>query len=354
MAQQLKNSRFLKAMRGETTDKTPVWLMRQAGRYMEIYRKLRAKHKLLELVKTPQLACEVTLQPIDAFDLDAAIIFSDILPLLEGLGLGLEFVQGEGPHIPNPIRSSGQIYQLPKVGAQECMNFTLEAIKLTVPELAKKNIPLIGFSGAPFTLASYAIEGGSSKTYLRTKQLMYTDKPAWDSLMSTLAALVSDYLIEQHKAGVSVVQLFDSWAGALSPSDYRHFVLPHNKKIVESVKKAGVPILYFSQGTTSYLPLISELDCDGFSVDWRIPVNQAWSSLGINKVLQGNLDPLLLLGSQDELKRQVERTLSEARKVKPDLNGYIFNLGHGVLKETPEDNVRRLVDMVHEDSARGR
>ncbi len=328
---------FLKALRGEPTSKTPLWLMRQAGRYMASYRALRAKHSLLELVKTPELACEVTLQPIHAFQLDAAIIFSDILPILETLWLKLEFVNGEGPVLHNPIRSAAQVQALALRPLEETIGFTLEAIKLVKPEL---KVPLIGFAGAPFTLACYALEGGSSKDHRLAKTFMYSEPEAWHRLMEILTAITSDYLIAQADVGVDALQIFDSWVGALSPQDYHRYVFPHLHKLIAGIRtRTSKPVIYFSTGTTGYLNLIAELNADAYSIDWRVSLSTAHKQLGEHKPIQGNLDPLALLAPWPELKRQTDLILKQAPKT-----GFIFNLGHGILQQTPEDNVRRLTD----------
>lgn len=337
---------FSQSLKQQNRYQTPIWLMRQAGRYMADYRRIREKYTLLEMVKNPEIACAVTMQPINAFELDAAIIFADILPLLEGMGLQLEFIAGEGPKIVNPVHALSDIENLRITPANECLAFTLEAIRLTTKELAPKNIPLIGFSGAPFTLASYAIEGGSSKNLERTKKLMYSHPRHWHLLMDKLSTMVSDYLLEQAKAGVQALQIFDSWAGALSPFDYSNFVLPHLKKIIDKTRQSKLPLIYFSTGTNSYLELIKQLDVDVFSVDWRINLNQAWPQLDTQKSLQGNLDPLLLMAPWETLKEQALKLLEQAQSIHPDRRGYIFNLGHGILPQTPEDNVKRLVELV--------
>jgi uroporphyrinogen decarboxylase len=341
-------STFLDALAHKETSHTPVWLMRQAGRYMPVYRQLREKHTLLEIVKTPELACEVTLQPINAFNLDAAIIFSDILPLLEGMGLHLEFLKGEGPHLDNPVRSEADVAALRITPPEECMGFTLDAIRLATRELMPRGIPLIGFSGAPFTLASYAIEGGSSRDHRLTKQFMYTQPKAWHSLMSKLATMVGNYLVAQALSGVQALQVFDSWAGSLSPADYRDYVLPYTKQAIDIAKTSGAPVIYFSTGTSGALNVLRELGADAYSIDWRINLSEAWQTLGTHKPLQGNLDPILLFAPWDELKRQAEKILAEANRMSPNGRGFIFNLGHGILPETPEDNVRRLVDFVRD------
>jgi uroporphyrinogen decarboxylase len=331
---------FLKALQNKPTSKTPIWLMRQAGRYMASYRALRAKHSLLELVRTPELACEVTLQPIKAFELDAAIIFSDILPILETLGLKLDFVAGEGPVLENPIRTRAQVQTLSLRPLQETIGFTLEAIKLVKPEL---KVPLIGFSGAPFTLACYAIEGGSSKEHRLAKTFMYSEPEAWHSLMDTLATLTGEYLLAQAQAGADALQIFDSWVGALSPQDYHQYVFPHAQKVIQIAKRSGKPVIYFSTGTAGYLNLVAELEADAFSVDWRMPLSSAHRTIGEHKPIQGNLDPLTLLAPWPELQRQTDLILKQAPKT-----GFIFNLGHGILQQTPEDNVKRLTDYLRD------
>lgn len=341
--------RFLQACRLEAVDATPIWLMRQAGRYMQEYRDLRLQYGILEIIKTPELACQVAMQPIDAFDLDAAIIFADILPPLEGMGLNLEFVKGEGPLIHNPIRTTQDVDALLTPPAEEALWFTLEAIKLARQTLASRGIPLIGFSGAPFTLASYAIEGSGSRNYLHAKGLMYGDPPAWDRLMTKLATVVGDYLLAQARAGAQALQLFDSWVGALSPFDYATKVMPYTQQALAIAAQAGVPIIHFGTDTNGILELIREGGGDVIGVDWRIDLDMAWQRLGSQVAIQGNLDPVLLFAPWPEVQKQVQRVLDQAAN-RP---GHIFNLGHGILPQTPVDTVRRLVDFVHEYSARG-
>jgi len=329
-----------------TNQRTPIWLMRQAGRYMADYRRIREKYSLLEMVKTPELACEITLQPIKTFGLDAAIIFADILPLLEGMGFRLEFLKGEGPKIDNPIRSMTDIEKLRFTPATECLAFTLNTIRLVRRELDKYNIPLIGFSGAPFTLASYAIEGGSSKDQSLTKQFIHTHPEHWHMFMEKLSLMIADYLLAQAQAGAQVLQIFDSWAGALSPFDYEIYVMPHLQKIIEITKKSEVPLIYFSTGTSGFLDIIKKLNVNAFSIDWRIDIKNAWQTLGTNKTLQGNLDPNLLFAPWSELKKHTEQIINQVCSIHPDKKGFIFNLGHGILQKTPEDQVKRLVDFV--------
>lgn len=319
--------------------------MRQAGRYMPEYRALREQHpSILDLIKNPKLACEVTMQPINAFDLDAAIIFADILPPLEGMGLELEFVKGEGPVIHNPVRTAKAIGFLKVPEPRKTQDFTMEAIRLVRKELEPRGIPLIGFSGAPFTLASYAVEGGGSKNRIEVKKLMWNEPVAWHILMNKLATLAGEYLLAQAEAGAQALQLFDSWVGELSPADYKQFVLPYSKKALEIAGQAGVPLIHFGTGTSGMLPLIQKAGGDVIGVDWRISLATAWEQLGADVAVQGNLDPVALFADWDALEPRVKAIL-ESVKGKP---GHIFNLGHGILPETPVETVRKLVDFVHE------
>lgn len=341
-------SRFLRACRRLPVDRTPIWLMRQAGRYMAEYREIRARHSMLEVITTPALAAEVTMQPIEAFDLDAAIIFADILPPLITMGLTLDFVKGEGPVIENALTSTRDIDLLatPPAEATILAN-TLEAIRLVVAELAPRNIPLIGFAGAPFTLASYAVEGGGSKSFARTKALMYGEPAAWRRLMDKLVTVQADYLLAQARAGASALQLFDSWAGlALGKEDYEQYVQPYNARLFQKLESTGVPVINFSTGTTTYLPSVAAAGGDVVGVDWRMPLDWAWEQIGHDRAIQGNLDPVALLASWRELEFRANRVLEQAGG-RP---GHIFNLGHGILPNTPVENVRRLVDFVHERS----
>jgi uroporphyrinogen decarboxylase len=321
--------------------------MRQAGRYMTEYRALREKYKILEIIKTPELACEVTMQPLKKFNLDAAIIFADILPPLESMGLSLEFAKDEGPIIHQPIRTLADIEALRIVDPREDLWFTLEAIRLTRRELDRQGIPLIGFSGAPFTLASYAIEGGSSRNYLHTKGMLMSNPAAWHRLMEKLSELVGQYLLAQAEAGAQALQLFDSWVGSLSPADYREFVLPYSRRAIEIAHRGNVPIIHFGTNTSSMLDLMQEAGGDIIGVDWHIDLNKAWQSLKPGVAIQGNLDPIALLAPWPELKKRAQYVLEQAAN-RP---GHIFNLGHGILPQTPVDNVKRLVDFVHEYSA---
>jgi uroporphyrinogen decarboxylase len=344
MADQEPTDRFLRACQGLPTDATPIWLMRQAGRYMAEYRKLRESYGILEIIKKPELACEVTLQPINAFDLDAAIIFADILPPLEGMGLSLEFVKGEGPVIHNPIRSAVDVEALKTPPPEESLDFTLEAIKLARLELDQREIPLIGFSGAPFTLACYAIEGGSSKNFRYAKGLMMGESAVWHQMMAKFSVVVGRYLLAQARAGAQVLQLFDSWVGALSPADYRQMAMPYTQQAIAIARQAGVPIIHFGTNTNGMLELIREAGGDVIGVDWRIDLEVAWRRLGTNIPIQGNLDPVALFAPWPDLKVRAQYVLDQANG-RP---GHIFNLGHGILPQTPVDNVRRLIDFVHE------
>lgn len=342
-------NRFLAACRRQPVDTTPIWLMRQAGRYMEAYRNLRAKYSILEIIKTPELACEVTMQPLNVFDLDAAIIFADILPPLEGMGLQLSFSKGEGPVIHNPVRTRADVEALRTPEPEESLWFTLKAISLVRRELESRGLPLIGFSGAPFTLASYAIEGGGSSNYLHTKGLLMSDPETWHLLMGKLSEVVGRYLLAQAQAGAQALQLFDSWAGCLSPQDYREYVLPYSQRAIEIASMGQVPVIHFSTHTSGMLDLIKEAGGDVIGVDWRITLEHAWKIVGEEKAVQGNLDPVALFAPWEALKKRAQQILDQGTG-RP---GYIFNLGHGILPQTPVSNVQRLVDFVHEYRAQG-
>lgn len=350
----IAQSRFLRTCRRQPTDATPIWLMRQAGRYMPEYRQMRTKYSILEMIKTPELACEVTLQPLQAFDLDAAIIFADILPPLEGLGLKLEFVNGEGPRFHNPIRSLADIEQLKVPDVRESCAYTLEAIKLVQREITPRGIPLLGFSGAPFTLAAYAIEGQGSRNYIHTKTLMGSHPEHWHQLMGHLAQLVGQYLLAQAQVGAQALQIFDSWVGALSPADYQEFVLPYTRQAIQIARQAHVPIIHFGTGTNGMLELLRETGCDVMGVDWCIDLDIAWKRIGSDWAIQGNLDPVALFSPWDAIKKRAQQILDKAAVVNPRRTGHIFNLGHGILPETPVDHVRRLIDFVHEATSQSR
>ncbi len=341
--------RFLHACHGRVVDRTPVWFMRQAGRYMPEYRALRERHGILDLIKAPELAAEVTLQPVRAMPVDAAIIFADILTLLEGMGLQLEFVRGEGPVIHNPVRVAADLEALSDPPIEESLGFTLDAIRLVRAELDGR-CPLIGFSGAPFTLASYAIEGGASRNYERAKGLMWADPAGWDRLMSLLAERIGRYLVAQAAAGAQALQLFDSWAGALSPADYRRHVLPYSRRVIEIARGSGVPVIHFSTGTGTYLEAVAEAGGDVIGLDWRVDLADARRRLGEERPVQGNLDPVLLQAPWPVLRGAADGILAAAAG-RP---GHVFNLGHGILPATPVDQVRRLTEHVHEVTERPR
>jgi uroporphyrinogen decarboxylase len=340
------NERFLKACRREPVDCTPVWFMRQAGRYMAEYRALRTKYSILELCKTPELAAQVTLQPIDRFPLDAAIIFADILLPLEPMGLSLEFAAGEGPVIHNPVRDQAAVERLNVIDGGE-LDYVADAIRQARRALNGR-VPLIGFAGAPFTLASYAIEGGSSRNYLLTKQLMYGEPKAWHQLMDKFARVITGYLRRQIKAGAQAIQLFDSWVGCLSVGDYVEYVQPHVQLIFEGLKREGVPMIHFGTGTSAMLRQMREAGGDVIGVDWRINLDEAWATVGHDVAVQGNLDPLALFAPLHEIERRVEDILRRAGG-RP---GHIFNLGHGILPTTPIEHVAATIDMVHKLSQR--
>lgn len=340
------NERFLKACRREPVDCTPVWFMRQAGRYMAEYRALRAKHSMLELCKTPELAAQVTMQPIDRFPLDAAIIFADILLPLEPMGLNLEFAEGEGPVIHNPVRTQADVERLKVIDGDE-LEYVAEAIRQARRALNGR-VPLIGFAGAPFTLASYAIEGGSSRNYLLTKQMMYSEPKIWHQLMDKFARVITGYLRRQIKAGAQVIQLFDSWVGCLSIGDYEEYVMPHVQLIFDGLKREGVPMIHFGTGTSAMLRQMRKAGGDVIGVDWRIHLDEAWDLVGHDVAVQGNLDPLALYAPLPEIERRVADILRRAGG-RP---GHIFNLGHGILPTTPIEHVAAAIDMVHKLSQR--
>ncbi|TAJ23909.1 MAG: uroporphyrinogen decarboxylase [Nitrospirae bacterium] len=340
------HDRFLKACRREPVDCTPVWFMRQAGRYMKEYQAVRAKRSILEVCKTPELAAQVTLQPIERFSLDAAIIFADILLPLEPMGLSLEFVESEGPVIRNPVRDRAAVERL-RVEDGEGLAYVEAAIRQARQMLAGR-VPLIGFAGAPFTLASYAIEGGSSRNYVLTKQFMYREPEAWHRLMDKLARVVTGYLRRQIRAGAQAVQLFDSWVGCLSPGDYAEYVLPHVQLIFEGLKHEPVPLIHFGTGTATLLSLMKEAGGTVIGVDWRVHLDEAWKKVGYDVAVQGNLDPVVLFAPLHEIERRVEDVLTRAAG-RP---GHIFNLGHGILPNTPVESVAAAVDLVHKLSQR--
>lgn len=337
------SDRFLKACRKEPVDATPVWFMRQAGRYMKAYWTYRNRYDFLDMVKTPEVAAAITLQPVNAYDVDAAIIFQDLLPILEAMGLELAYVKGAGPVIHNPIRTRADIDALTVKPAEEAMPYTGEAIRTTIAELEGR-VPLIGFAGAPFTLVCYAIEGGSSRNYEIAKGLMYGDPNQWHRLMDLMASAIADSLLAQANAGAQALQVFDSWVGALSPADYREYALPHSQKTIALVKQnTAVPLIHFGTGTAGLLELLKEAGGDVIGVDWRVDLDIAWNRLGTEVGVQGNLDPVVLFAPFEAVEQQARRVLDSVQ----GRRGHIFNLGHGILPRTPVENVRKLIDFVH-------
>jgi len=336
--------RFLKACRREAVDATPIWLMRQAGRYMPEYQALRKKHSLLELVKTPELAAQVTLQPVEAFEVDAAIVFADILTLPESMGLELKFTEGEGPAFLNPLRSGQDIDKLAVRSPEEGLDFTMDAIRQARKALDGK-APLIGFSGAPFTLACYMIEGKASREFPIARQFIREKPREWHVLAGKLAQAVGSYLKAQIEAGAQAIQLFDTWAGILSEAEYREFALPYSAQALQAARQPSVPIVHFAIGA-HLLPLVKEGGGDVIGMDFRVELAEAWRRLGDGVSVQGNLDPAILTGPVEEATKQAAKILDSVR----GRAGHIFNLGHGVLKETPVTNVAALVDFVHQYS----
>ncbi len=336
------NDRFLRACRLEPVDVTPVWFMRQAGRYMADYRELRRRYSLLDIVKNPELAVAVTLQPVDVIEVDAAILFSDLLVPFTPMGLDLDFIKGEGPSISNPIRSDADVDRLQRIEPRESLAHVLETIRLLRNEL-RDRVPLVGFGGAPFTLAAYAIEGGPSTTYARTKTFMYSQPKAWHRLCKRFADMMADYLKAQVEAGAQALQLFDSWAGVLSRADYREFALPHSQRIFAALEDAGVPIIHFGVGTTAILRELTEAGGNVIGLDWRQPLDESWAIVGHDRGVQGNLDPSVLLGPTDRMFAAADVVLQCAGS-RP---GHIFNLGHGILPSTPVENVQALATHVH-------
>src|SRR5215203_1541816 len=344
LTQSLHDSPFMRACRREPVPYTPIWLMRQAGRYMREYREVREKTTFLELCKNPSLAAEVTVTAVERLGVDAAIIFADIRLILEPLGVDLEFAAGEGPVIHNPVRNASDVDRLRELEDVKELDFVNEAIRQTRRAL-KPDIPLIGFCGAPFTLASYVIEGGGSKNYVHTKRLMYDDAGAWHAMLRLISRALVKYLNAQIEAGAQAVQLFDSWVGCLSPDDYREFVMPHTQSVIGEVTP-GIPVIHFGTGTAALLELMREAGGDVIGLDWRVRMNEGWDRVGHDVAVMGNLDPVLLFAKQDVIREQAKRILEQAG----GRAGHIFNLGHGILPETPVENVIALVGMVHEMS----
>lgn len=338
------NTIFLDACFSKKTSYTPVWYMRQAGRYLPEYRKLKEKHTILDIVKTPELAAKVSLQPVDVLGVDAAILFADIMIPLLGIGVELDIVENIGPVMKNPITSMADVEKLRVLHPNEDIPYLLETITILRKEL-KEKVPLIGFSAAPFTLASYLIEGKPTRDFIKTKSFMYNNTPAWKLLMQKLSDLMSTYLQSQVTTGVQALQLFDSWIGCLSESDYKEYVLPYTERIFKTIKSshASIPMIHFGTNTAGLLAPFASVSCDVISVDWRISIEKAWKEIGYDKAIQGNIDPVLLLSDFSVIKKQVDRIFASL----PKREGYIFNLGHGVLPGTPVQNLIKLTEYVH-------
>ena len=348
MKRPLKNDRFLRACRREPVDATPVWFMRQAGRYMPEYRAVRAHHSLLEICKRPDLAAEVTLQPVERLGVDAAILFADILLIVEPLGVGLEFVGGDGPSLRNPLTSAAEVDRLRRFDVPTELGFIAESVRAIVARLDGR-VPLIGFAGGPFTVASYLVEGGHSNNFLATKRLMYGEPEVWHRLLALLATLTTEYLRLQIEAGADAIQLFDSWAGALAPEDYRRYVLPHARAILEPLAATGVPLIHFGTQTAALLSDMRRAGGSVIGVDWRIDLVDAWERVGTDVAVQGNLDPVALLAPWavvSEAARALLRSVAGRR-------GHVFNLGHGILPQTPVEVAADLVALVHDATVVG-
>lgn len=336
------DSIFVRACKSQPTERTPVWFMRQAGRYMPEYRAVRKEHSLLEICKKPALAAEVTITAAEILEVDAAIIFADLLLPLEVMGLPFHFSAGEGPVIEKPLRSADDIKNLRTDRAAE-LGYVSESVTLVARHF-KDRVPVIGFCGAPFTLASYMIEGGSSRNYVHTKKMMYNAPADWDALMAKLVSVTTAYAAEQLRAGADVIQIFDSWVGCLGVEDYRRYVLPHVTGMVKQLHKIGAPIIYFGTDSATLLPSMQETGADVIGLDWRIPLDEGWSRMNHQTAVQGNLDPVLLFADWSEIKSRAEEILRRAGR-RP---GHIFNLGHGILPETPVENVKQLARFVQE------
>ncbi|MEZ6122513.1 MAG: uroporphyrinogen decarboxylase [Planctomycetaceae bacterium] len=338
----LAGSRFMKAVRREPVDTTPVWIMRQAGRYLPEYMAVRNRTTFIDLCKTPELACQVTVEAREILNTDAAILFADLLPILEPMGIDLEYVKGEGPVIHNPLQEPGAVDRLHALETVESLNYVFQAVKL-IRRALPAEIPLLGFAGAPFTLASYCLEGGGSKNYIHTKSLMYRDAGAWHSLMNKLVDSVSLYLKAQITAGCQAVQVFDSWAGCLSPDDYQQFVLPHTKRLIAEVLPHA-PVINFLTGNPALLPLQKQAGGTVMGVDWRVRLDDAWNIFGPEFAVQGNMDPVSIYADLPVLKQRVQAVL-DAAGGRP---GHVFNLGHGVMPDMKPEHVKAVVEFVHE------
>ncbi len=336
------NNTFLKACKGQKVKHTPVWLMRQAGRYMKEYQSVRSRVDFLTLCKTPDLAAEVTLQPVNVLGVDAAILFSDILIPAEAMGMKLEFTEKKGPVLGEPIRTKSAIDRLIIPDTEDSMPFVLDTIRILRKELEKK-VPLIGFAGAPFTLATYMIEGGSSKNFTNVKRMMYKNPGLFNLLMDKITATTIEYLSAQIHAGAQTVQLFDSWAGVLTPHDYENLVFPHIQLAIAVLKKLKVPVIYFINNCAGLLHIAKKSGADVIGIDWRVDMGRAVRTLGKKVSVQGNLDPCILLGTPEKIQESTRAILRKASSAR----GHIFNLGHGILPETPVEHAIALVEAVH-------
>ncbi len=339
------NSLFVRAAKAQLTERTPIWLMRQAGRYMAEYRAVRKQYSLIEICKKPKIAAQVTIEAAEILKVDAAIIFADLLLPLEVMGLPFHFSAGEGPKIEKPIRTAEDITKLRTDRAAD-LGYVSEAVKLVCKHFGD-SLPVIGFCGAPFTLASYMIEGGGSRNYIHTKKMMYSAPAAWNELMTKLVSVTAEYSAEQVRAGADTIQIFDSWVGCLSVEDYRRYVLPHVTDLVKRLQKTGVPIIYFGTDSSTLLPSMQETGAEVIGLDWRIPLDTGWQTLGNKGAVQGNLDPVLLFADWKEIQTRAEEILRRAAG-RP---GHIFNLGHGILQETPVENVKSLCAYIRDHSA---
>lgn len=340
-----RQSLFLKACRREKTVRTPVWFMRQAGRYMKEYRDVRSRYSFLEMCKNPDLVTEVTVTAVEKIQADAAIIFSDILVIVEAMGLGLSYESGDGPSIEGELKTAEDVSRLKEVEVETSLGFVLEGIKRTRAAL-RAEIPLIGFAGAPFTLASYMIEGGGSKAFLKTKQLMHSHPEAWHELMGKISRGLVKFLNAQIDHGADALQVFDSWVGCLSPADYREYVLPHSRSVLQGIRKE-IPLIHFGTGTAAFLDLMREAGGDVIGVDFRVELDNAWKTVGYDRAIQGNLDPAVLCSSKEVIRKQVQKIIRQAQG-RP---GHIFNVGHGILPSTPVENVIACIEYVRELSS---
>ena len=339
------DSLFVRATKAQSTERTPFWFMRQAGRYMAEYRAIRKQYSLIEICKKPKIAAQVTIEAAEILQVDAAIIFADLLLPLEVMGLPFHFSAGEGPKIERPVRTPDDIANLRTDRASE-LGYVAEAVALVAKHFGSK-LPVIGFCGAPFTLASYMIEGGGSRNYIHAKKMMYSHSAAWATLMQKLVSVIAEYSAEQVRAGADVIQIFDSWVGCLSVEDYRQYVLPHVTDLVKKVRQTGVPVIYFGTDSATLLTSMKKTGADVIGLDWRIPLDEGWRALNHDVAVQGNLDPVVLFADWKAVKSRTELILRQAAG-RP---GHIFNLGHGILPETPVQNVKDLGTYLREQSA---